>query len=58
MPHLPQHLKADISDGIDPNEVLAVECNSCGKYLGQWYEFDDADSPWIDEGLCEECWDE
>ena len=55
---LPPWLKADIDDGMNPDEVLAVECSSCGRYLGQWRELEDDDSLWIAEGLCYECWNE
>ena len=53
---IPSHLQADLHDGMDPNEVLAVECQKCGEYLGQLGEWADDDAPWADEELCYRCW--
>lgn len=49
---LPNHLRADIRQGMNPAVVLAVHCSRCGEYMGQIRSFEGQDT---DTVICETC---
>ena len=53
--HLPNDLQADIEDGMDPDQVLAVYCKVCEEYLGQFSDFTDIVGFDEDNHVCEDC---
>lgn len=52
---LPRHLQADINDGMNPDQVLAVYCKVCGEYQGQVSDFTDIVGFDEDNYVCEDC---
>ncbi len=52
---LPRDLQADIDDGMNPVQVLAVYCKRCEEYLGQISDFTDIEGFDEDNYLCEDC---
>jgi hypothetical protein len=50
---LPNHLRADIRQGMNPDIVLAVHCCRCEKYIKRFYNLESHEDP--DSLLCEDC---
>jgi len=51
----PPHIQDDLSDGMDPGEVFAINCIRCGEYIGQMQEFEDRPDPGDHDKLCGAC---
>jgi len=51
--NLPNHLRADIRDGMNPTLVLAIYCCTCEDYIGQRSDFEELGEG--DEVECTSC---
>ena len=55
MSELPNHRRADIKDGMDPEIVSSVYCTRCEAWVGRWKDLaqiEDFDEDTIE---CEDC---
>lgn len=50
---LPNHLRADIRQGMNPDIVLSVYCCRCEAYIKRFYKLEEHEDP--DSLLCEDC---